>query len=46
MSVIIKKGDSWVETEKARVQGMLDGGNLSGEKVDEFVVRTNVLNAF
>jgi len=46
MTVIIKKGDAWVETEKARVQGLLDGGNLAADKVDEFVVRTNVLNAF
>jgi len=46
MSVIIKKGDDWVAKEHERVKGMLDGGNLSGEKVDEFTVRTNVLNAF
>jgi protein disulfide-isomerase A6 len=46
MTVIIKKGDAWVETEKARVQGLIDGGNLAADKVDEFVVRTNVLNAF
>jgi len=46
MSVVIKKGNDWVATEKARVKGLLDGGNLSAEKIDEFVVRTNVLNAF
>jgi protein disulfide-isomerase-like protein len=46
MSVIIKKGDEWIETERARVKGLLDGGNLSADKVDEFVIRTNVLNAF
>jgi protein disulfide-isomerase-like protein len=46
MSVIIKKGDDWVAKEQERVKGMLDGGNLSGEKVDEFTIRTNVLNAF
>jgi protein disulfide-isomerase A6 len=46
MSVIIKKGDDWVETEKTRVKGLLDGGNLSSDKIDEFVIRTNVLNAF
>jgi len=46
MSVIIKKGDGWVATEQARVQGLIDGGNLSAEKVDEFTVRTNVLSAF
>jgi len=46
MSVIIKKGDAWVETEKARVKGLIDGGNLAADKVDEFIVRTNVLSAF
>jgi len=46
MGVISKKGNDWVGTEKARVKGLLDGGNLSAEKVDEFVIRTNVLNAF
>jgi protein disulfide-isomerase A6 len=46
MTVIIKKGDDWVAKEQERVKGMLDGGNLSGDKVDEFTIRTNVLNAF
>jgi protein disulfide-isomerase A6 len=46
MGVITKKGNDWVATEKARVKGLVDGGNLSAEKLDEFVVRTNVLNAF
>jgi protein disulfide-isomerase-like protein len=46
MGVITKKGNDWVGTERARVKGLVDGGNLSAEKVDEFVVRTNVLNAF
>jgi len=46
MTVIQKKGDDWIEKEHERVKGMLDGGNLSSEKIDEFTVRTNVLNAF
>lgn len=46
MSVIIKKGEDWVATEQARVKGLLDGGNLSADKIDEFTVRTNVLSAF
>jgi len=46
MSVIIKKGDDWIAKEQDRVKGMLDGGNLSGDKVDEFTIRTNVLSAF
>jgi len=46
MSVILKKGDDWIAKEQERVKGILDGGNLSGEKIDEFTVRTNVLNAF
>jgi len=46
MKVIIKKGVEWVATEKARLKGLLDGGALSTDKIDEFVVRQNVLNAF
>jgi len=46
MSVIIKKGDEWIATEHARVKGLIDGGSLAAEKVDEFVIRTNILNAF
>jgi len=46
MGVIIKKGDDWVAKEQERVKGILDGGNLSGEKIDEFTIRTNVLSAF
>jgi protein disulfide-isomerase A6 len=46
MNVIIKKGDDWIAKEQERVKGMLDGGNLSVEKVDEFSVRTNILSAF
>jgi len=46
MNVIIKKGDDWVSKEQERLKGMIDGGNLSGEKVDEFTIRINVLSAF
>jgi len=46
MNVIIKKGDDWIAKEQERVKGILDGGNLSVEKVDEFSVRTNILSAF
>jgi len=46
MNVILKKGDDWVAKEHDRLNGMLDGGDLSGDKVDEFTIRTNVLNAF
>jgi len=46
MGVIVKKGDDCVAKEQERVKGMLDGGNLSVEKVDEFSIRTNILSAF
>jgi len=46
MKVIIKKGVDWLHKEKARVEGLLEGGSMSGEKLDEFTVRKNVLNAF
>jgi len=46
MKVIIKKGVDWLHKEKARVEGLLEGGSMSGEKLNEFTVRKNVLNAF
>jgi len=46
MKVIVKKGDDWVAKEKARLDGLLEGGALTGEKIDEFTVRKNVLQAF
>jgi len=46
MSVIVKKGDDWIAKEKVRLDGLLDGGAISGDKVDEFTVRKNVLQAF
>jgi len=46
MRVIIKKGIDWVEKEKARLEGLLDGGAVSADKIDEFTVRKNVLHAF
>jgi len=46
MRVIIKKGDDWIAKEKARLDGLLEGGAVSGEKIDEFTIRKNVLQAF
>jgi len=46
MRVIIKKGEDWLEKEKIRVEGLLEGGAMSGEKLDEFTIRQNVLKAF
>jgi len=46
MKVISKKGDDWVSTEATRLSGLLDGDNISADKVDEFTIRKNVLAAF
>jgi len=46
MRVIIKKGVDWIAKEKSRVEGLIDGGAMSGEKIDEFTIRQNVLKAF
>jgi len=46
MTVIIKKGASWLATETERVSNLLKSGSLSADKVDEFTVRKNVLKAF
>eukprot|EP01123_Difflugia_compressa_P005751 TRINITY_DN17875_c1_g1_i1.p1 TRINITY_DN17875_c1_g1~~TRINITY_DN17875_c1_g1_i1.p1 ORF type:complete len:349 (+),score=80.65 TRINITY_DN17875_c1_g1_i1:1056-2102(+) len=46
MKVIIKKGDDWIAKEQERVDGLLNGGAVSVEKVDEFTIRLNILKAF
>jgi protein disulfide-isomerase A6 len=46
MRVIIKKGIDWIEKEKARLAGLLDGGSINGEKLDEFTIRQNILQSF
>jgi len=46
MRHVIKKGEDWLSKEKARLTGLLEGGSISGEKVDEFTIRHNVLSAF
>jgi len=46
MKIIVKRGDEWVDTEKTRLSGLLDGDNLSADKVDEFTIRKNILSAF
>jgi len=46
MKVISSRGEDWVSSETARVTGLLEGDNLSADKVDEFTIRKNVLSAF
>jgi len=46
MKAIIKKGKDIVETEVARLGKMIEGGNLTPNKVDEFTVRKNILSQF
>lgn len=45
MGVVAKKGNEWIAKESARIDGLLKGGSLSSDKVDEFAVRRNVLAA-
>jgi len=46
MRAIIKKGKDVIETEVARLEKMIEGGNLTPNKVDEFTVRKNILSQF
>jgi len=46
MNVIIKKGDDWVSKERERIEGLLSSDAVVGEKIDEFIVRLNILKAF
>jgi len=46
MNAISKKGDKFITDEKDRLTKMLDGGNLASSKLDEFVIRKNILSQF
>jgi len=46
MKVIVKKGVGLVEKEVERLGKMIDGGSLTGNKIDEFTVKKNILSAF
>jgi len=46
MNAIIKKGNSFVETEKERLSKIIEGGSVSSQKIDEFTVRKNIISQF
>eukprot|EP00246_Nothoceros_aenigmaticus_P003989 TRINITY_DN15252_c0_g2_i1.p1 TRINITY_DN15252_c0_g2~~TRINITY_DN15252_c0_g2_i1.p1 ORF type:complete len:370 (+),score=66.71 TRINITY_DN15252_c0_g2_i1:118-1227(+) len=45
LSTIIQKGDSYVKSEVSRLERVLSG-NVNPQKVDEFIVKKNVLSSF
>jgi len=46
MKAIEKKGATFVDQEKARLEGYLNDNKVESKKIDEFSVRLNVLSAF
>ena len=46
MEAISEKGDGFLATEKARLTGVIEGKAIHENKIDEFTVRRNILNAF
>jgi len=46
MEKIIEQGKSFIEAEKARLERMLGGPNITPEKTEEFTKRVNVLESF
>lgn len=46
MKKVVKKGDTYVATEIARMEKMLVGGNVSAKKATKFALKRNVLGAF
>ena len=46
MEKIIKKGNEFVEKEKARIAAMLESGKVNEKKIDDFTIRKNILAAF
>jgi protein disulfide-isomerase A6 len=45
MEIVLKKGNDFVQSEKTRLQRMLEG-SLSLKKVDELTIRLNILSTF
>ena len=43
---MIAKGETFVEMEISRLQRMLDTGAVGAAKVDEFLMRINILRSF
>eukprot|EP00055_Hartaetosiga_balthica_P018471 m.134452 g.134452 ORF g.134452 m.134452 type:complete len:378 (-) comp9609_c0_seq1:3606-4739(-) len=46
MKKIIEKGNEYPATETARLDRILDGGNVKADKLDSFIIRKNILNKF
>jgi len=46
MRVVLKRGEEFLTKEKERVAALLASGGVESSKIDEFIVRKNVLNAF
>lgn len=46
MKKVLKKGEAYVDTEIARLEKMLTGGNVSVKKATKFALKRNVLTAF
>lgn len=46
MRKAIDKGDSWMATEKARIDRMLGSGNLNAGKIEEMSIKASILSAF
>ena len=46
MKRIVEKGEGYIAKEKARIQKMIDAGNLKAKKVDDFQRNLNILAAF
>ena len=46
MKTIVEKGEGYVAKETARIQKMIEAGNLKAKKVDDFNRNLNILAAF
>jgi len=46
MREVLNKGDSFIVQERNRLNGLLDSGTLSPDKLDEFQIRVNILGVF
>jgi hypothetical protein len=46
MKRVLEKGASWLETERARIDGMLTSASVSKPKKAELAVKRNVMSAF
>jgi len=46
MKAVVKNGKDFVEKEQKRLEGLIESAGINPAKLDEFVVRKNIISKF